>query len=239
MDFARPELVDQRGEACAASRTRRSGRAGRWRVRRPGCRSAWRRHGDRVLESSTLWNRCSMNCGYCDAGRPARQERRAQQNRHERRAACSATQCPATRSSPRTRWPPSTAGWRRLVSEIGVEFGRARALDLFRAGRAEGRGQHRLLRPRLRARAGRQGARASSTCRPATPRTPSTSATTRWRSARSTGRRSCARARCAATPRWRTSATSPGSPRASPCSTRRAGSSASRRTRRWTRGTWT
>ena len=32
----------------------------------------------------------------------------------------------------RTRWRPSTTGWRRLVTEIGVEFMDDRALDLFR-----------------------------------------------------------------------------------------------------------
>ena len=46
---------------------------------------------------------------------------------------CSATRCRATRSCPRTRWRPSTRGWRRLVTEIGVEFMSDRALDLFRA----------------------------------------------------------------------------------------------------------
>ena len=91
------------------------------------------------------------------------------------------------------------AGWRRLVTEIGVEFMDERALELFREGRAAGRGQHRLPRPRLRPRAGREGA-ARVRRAGAQPRaTTSTSAATRWRSARSTGRRSCARARYAAT----------------------------------------
>ena len=49
-------------------------------------------------------------------------------------------------------------GWRRLMTEIGVEFMDDRALDLFRAGRPAGRGPHRLPGPRLRARAGREGA---------------------------------------------------------------------------------
>ena len=49
-------------------------------------------------------------------------------------------------------------GWRRLMTEIGVEFMDDRALDLFRAGRSAGGGQHGLPRPRLRAGAGRQGA---------------------------------------------------------------------------------
>ena len=50
------------------------------------------------------------------------------------------------------------AGWRRLVTEIGVEFDSDRALELFRQAGPEGRGQDGLPRPRLRARAGRQGA---------------------------------------------------------------------------------
>ena len=45
-------------------------------------------------------------------------------------------------------------GWRRLVTEIGVEFMSDRALELFRAGRAEGRGQRRPVRPGLPAGAG-------------------------------------------------------------------------------------
>ncbi|MFN8148333.1 MAG: trimethylamine methyltransferase family protein [Candidatus Nanopelagicales bacterium] len=42
--------------------------------------------------------------------------------------------CSATRSSPRTRWPPWTKGWRRIVSEMGIEFSKPEALELFRAG---------------------------------------------------------------------------------------------------------
>ena len=49
------------------------------------------------------------------------------------------------------------SGWRRLVSEIGVEFLSDRALDLFRAAGPEGRGPERHARSRLRARAGGQG----------------------------------------------------------------------------------
>ena len=48
-------------------------------------------------------------------------------------------------------------GWRRLISEIGVEFLHDDAVELFRAGRPADRGPGRPLRPRLRARAGRQG----------------------------------------------------------------------------------
>jgi trimethylamine--corrinoid protein Co-methyltransferase len=59
-------------------------------------------------------------------------------------------------------------GWRRLMTEIGVEFMSDRALDLFRQAGQRVAGQHGLPRPRLRTRAGRQGARASSTCRRAT-----------------------------------------------------------------------
>ena len=117
------------------------------------------------------------------------------------------------------------AGWRRLVSEIGVEFGDARALELFRqAGQKVEDATIVPVRPRLRARAGRQGARDVRRAGPQ-PREHRPHRRRRtWRSAPSTARRSCARARCAGTPRWTTSATSPASPRASPCSTRRAGS---------------
>ena len=90
-------------------------------------------------------------------------------------------------------------GWRRLMTEIGVEFMDDRALDLFRAGGPAGRGQHGLPRPRLRARAGRQGAARVRPPGPQPGATRSTSAATRWRSARSTGRRSSARATSAAT----------------------------------------
>ena len=60
------------------------------------------------------------------------------------------------------------AGWRRLMTEIGVEFMDARALRAVPRGRPAGRGQHGLPRPGLRARAGGEGAVASSTSRPAT-----------------------------------------------------------------------
>ena len=103
-------------------------------------------------------------------------------------------------------------GWRRLVSELGVEFMSQRALDLLARGRAAGRGEQGLLRPRVRSSSRSRRRRASSTCRRATPPTTSTSAATRWRSARSTVRRSCARATYAATRRWPTSPTSPSSP---------------------------
>ena len=66
--------------------------------------------------------------------------------------------CPATRCSPRTRWPPSTRAGARLITEIGVEFIDERALDLFRKAGQKVEDNMRLPRPRLRPRAGRQGA---------------------------------------------------------------------------------
>ena len=74
-------------------------------------------------------------------------------------------------------------GWRRLVSEIGVEFMSDRALDLFRDGRPEGRGQQRLLRPGLPARAGGQGAARVRRPGPQPGEHRCTSAATRWPSA--------------------------------------------------------
>ena len=114
-------------------------------------------------------------------------------------------------------------GWRRLMSEIGVEFMDDRALDLFRQAGQKVEDQHGLPRPRLRPRAGREGAARVRPPGPQPRATPCTSAVTRWPSARSTARRSSARATYAATAPWRTSATSPGWPRASRCSTRAGG----------------
>ena len=47
-------------------------------------------------------------------------------------------------------------GWKRIVSEIGIEFDHEGALELFRAARAEGRGPGRPSRPRVHARADRE-----------------------------------------------------------------------------------
>ncbi len=82
-------------------------------------------------------------------------------------------------------------GWRRLMTEIGVEFMDERALDLFRKAGQQVEDNTVFLDPDFVL---EQVAKAppSSTSRPATPSTRSTSAATRWRSARSTARRSCA-----------------------------------------------
>ena len=99
-------------------------------------------------------------------------------------------------------------GWRRLMTEIGVEFMDDRALDLFRKAGQKVEDNDGLPRPRLRARAGGQGAAGVRPPGPQPRQHACTSAATRWPSARSTARRSSARATYAATARWRTSATS-------------------------------
>ena len=90
-------------------------------------------------------------------------------------------------------------------------------------GRPAGRGQQRSSSTPSSSSSRSPRRRASSTSRRATPPTTSTSAATRWRSARSTARRSCARATYAATRPWTTSERSPSSPRPSRCSTRAGG----------------
>ncbi len=93
-------------------------------------------------------------------------------------------------------------GWRRLITEIGVEFmdsAGARPLPP-RTARRSRTTPSSSTPTSCSSRSPRR--RASSTSRPATPRTPSTSAATRWPSARSTGRRSSARGRYAATRRF-------------------------------------
>ena len=108
------------------------------------------------------------------------------------------------------------AGWRRLVTEIGVEFIERPGARPVPRGRPEGRGPARSSSTPTSCSSRSPRRRASSTSRRATPSTTSTSAATRWRSARSTARRSSARATYAATRRWTTSATSPSSPRRFP-----------------------
>ena len=233
------ELVDERAEG--ARRPGLDDQAEQGAGAFDGLAARLRRRHEIRLKVLQSWNRCSVNCGYCDAGRPARQgpaagaqpgarTRQRAENRMFRNG------MPRYEILSDDAMSTLDGGWRRLVSEIGVEFGDARALELFRqAGqKVEDETSSASTPTSCSSRSPRRPGR--STCRPATRRTPCTSATTPWRSAPSTVRPSCARARCAATPRWTTSATSPASRRASPCSTRRAGSSASRRTRRSTRG---
>ena len=49
-------------------------------------------------------------------------------------------------------------GWRRIVSELGIEFMLPEAVEYFRAAGQKVEGEQGLPRPRVRARAGRQGA---------------------------------------------------------------------------------
>ena len=85
-------------------------------------------------------------------------------------------------------------GWRRIVTEIGIEFLLDEAVEPFRAAGQQVEGQNGDPRPRVRARAGGQGAarvrRAGA--QPGAAR--STSAASTWPSPRSTAARSCARA---------------------------------------------
>ena len=64
-----------------------------------------------------------------------------------------------TRSSPRTRSTSWTPGWRRIVSEIGVQFAKPEAVELFRKAGPEGRRRRGLPRPGVRSRAGGQAPR--------------------------------------------------------------------------------
>ena len=96
-------------------------------------------------------------------------------------------------------------GWRRIVCEIGVEFILPEARRDLPRGRLQDRGRERLPRPRLRARAGREGA---ARVRRAGPQPGALRAHRRRQHGvlgASTGRRSCARATSAATRRWTTS----------------------------------
>ena len=130
-------------------------------------------------------------------------------------------------------------GWRRIVSELGVEFALPEARGAFPRGRPAHARARRSSSTPTSCSSRWQRRRATSSCRPATPSTRFTSATTTWPSRASTGRRSCARAMCAATPRWPTSRTSCGSRSPSPSSTRRAAPSSSPTTDRSTRATST
>ena len=118
-------------------------------------------------------------------------------------------------------------GWRRIVSEIGVEFILPEAVEVFAAAGQQTEDAKVWLDPDFVMEQVAQGAEG---VRPPGPQSASracTSAATGWRSGRSTARRSCATATCAARRRWPTSRTSAASRRPSRSSTRRAGRSAS------------
>ena len=85
-------------------------------------------------------------------------------------------------------------GWRRIVSELGIEFLHEDALEYFRRRGPGRRGRAREVRPRLDPRAGREGAGRSSTLQARNPeRTRARSAATTWSSPPSTAARSCAK----------------------------------------------
>ena len=75
-------------------------------------------------------------------------------------------------------------GWRRIVSEIGVQFVKPEAVELFRQAGQTVEDQTRLARSGVRARAGREGAARVRRCRRATRRTRCTSVATTWSSRR-------------------------------------------------------
>ena len=80
---------------------------------------------------------------------------------------CSRIACRATRSCRPTPWTCWSAGWRRLISEVGVRFEHADAPGaLPRRRPARRRRRRRALRPRLRAGAARAGAAAVHGARP-------------------------------------------------------------------------
>ena len=149
----------RRARAARCARGRRAG-ARSWTgpARRPRCSSAKRqrlvgahdRGRSAAAARSTAWVpcRCAVlahpsdlvepdvpSCGTDvphDEARMPSQRRSSTADPVRRRSPMFRNRCRATRSSPRTRWPRSTTGWRRLVTEIGVEFMSDRALDLFR-----------------------------------------------------------------------------------------------------------
>ena len=84
-------------------------------------------------------------------------------------------------------------GWRRIVTELGIEFILPEAVEEFRKAGQKVEGAVRQARPGVPARAGGEGAARSSTSRPATPSTPSASAATTWSSRPSTAARSSAK----------------------------------------------
>ena len=86
------------------------------------------------------------------------------------------------------------SGWRRLLSDIGIEFLHDESLERFRAAGQTVEGAVVALRPRLRARAGREGAPGVRPASPATPRAAVRVGGDTWSSPRRRGRRSCARA---------------------------------------------
>ena len=99
-------------------------------------------------------------------------------------------------------------GWRRIVSELGVEFMLEESVELFRAAGQKVEGEKVFLDPDFVLEQVAKAPREFDLRRAQPRAAPSTSAGSTWSSAASTARRSCARATCGATRRWPTSRTS-------------------------------
>ena len=149
VDFASPSSVDQRGER--ARRPRLDDHAEKCACPLDGLASRllWRGHGS-PSQSFTLWNRCSVNCRYCDARRPLAS--RGEEPTH-------VPQCHAPLRNPQRGCASHT---RRGVAQAGLRDRRGVRIGprvgTVPPGGAEGRGQRRPLRPRLPAGAGGEGA---------------------------------------------------------------------------------
>ena len=102
--------------------------------------------------------------------------------------------CRGTRSSRRPRSPTLDRGWRRIVTELGIEFLHPEALESSARPARTSRTRSSSSTPTSSSSRSRRR-RASSTCRRATPSAASTSAATTWSSRRSTAARSCATGR--------------------------------------------
>ena len=107
-------------------------------------------HGSPSSKSFILWNRCSVNCRYCDAGRPPAS--RGEEPTH-------VPQCHAPLRNPQRGCASHT---RRGVAQAGLRDRRGVRIGprvgTVPPGGAEGRGRRRPLRPRLPAGAGGEGA---------------------------------------------------------------------------------
>ncbi len=106
-------------------------------------------------------------------------------------------------------------GWRRIVTEIGVEFLLPEAVELFAAEGQRTEGDMVFLDPDFVLEQIAKAPREFDV-QARNPANGFTSAATTWSSPRSTARPSCARATCAATRRWPTSSASSGSRSPSP-----------------------
>src|SRR5690242_4205084 len=113
-------------------------------------------------------------------------------------------------------------GWRRIVSEIGVQFAKPEAVELFRRAGQKIEDDVVKFDPEFVLEQVAKAPREFDV-QARNPATPCTSAATRWCSARSTALRSSARVTSGGTRRWTTSAAWRCCPRRSRSSTRPAG----------------